>query len=308
MKTFVKTHAFVWPLLGCAVIWLLICAMSGQVSAAPLFVCAKLATFSALLALAQMIVVTSGNGAIDLSQMYILTLSAYVSCSLMSSHPVLGFFASVLIGALCGALNGFINVVLKIPAMIATLAAGYIVFTVILVASPSMKALPHPGFVDFISVNFGPLSMLTVVVATTAALLAMLLYRMKFGKQLHAVGQNRVAAGFAGVPVRRTVALAFTLGGALCGFSGALCGAFNGGAFQDMGSPYFLPSVTAAFVGGTMASGGKSDVLGVCLGALMMSLMTTFLNTTQFSPGLQRLILGVFLVSILLMSVSGKKK
>jgi ribose transport system permease protein len=308
MKSFVKKHTFVWPLLGCAVIWILIGAVSGQISSASLFVCAKLATFSALLALAQMIVVTSGDGAIDLSQMYILTLTAYVSCSVMETHPVLGFAASIAVGALCGMLNGFINVVLKIPAMVATLAAGYIVFTVVLVAAPGMKALPHPAFVEFININFGPLSMLTVVVAVVAALLAVLLYKMKYGRQLHAVGQNRVAAGFAGVPVKRTVVLAFVLGGALCGLSGALCGAFNGGAFQDMGSPYFLPSVTAAVVGGPAAAGGKSDVLGVCLGALMMSLMTTFLNTTQLSPGLQRLILGVFLVSILLMSVSGKKK
>lgn len=308
MTTFLKKHAFVWPLLGCVIIWSCIGAMSGRFSGTTLLVCAKLATFSALLALAQMIVVTGGDGAIDLSQMYILTLSAYVSCSAMETSPILGFLASILVGAACGAFNGFINVVLKIPAMIATLASGYIVFTVILVSAPGMKALPHPALLRFININFGDLSMLTVVVAVVAALLAVLLYKMKFGKQLHAAGQNRTAAAFAGVPVKRTIALAFTLGGALCGLAGALCGAFNGGAFQDMGSPYFLPSVTAAFVGGTAAAGGKSDVLGVCLGALMMSLMTTFLNATQFPPGLQRLILGVFLVSILLMSVGGKKK
>ncbi len=308
ITAFVKKHTFVWPLLGCVIIWLLIGMVSGQASAAPIFVCAKLATFAALLALGQMIVVTSGDGAIDLSQVYILTLCAYVACNLMNTNLALGLAAAVLAGALCGFANGLINVFLKVPAMITTLATGYIVFTIVLVAAPGMKTLPSPAFVKFININFGGLSMLTLMVAVVAALLGVLLYKTKFGKQLHAVGQNKAAAGFAGVPVKRTVISAFVLGGALCGLSGALCGTFNGGAFQDMGSTYFLPSVAAAFVGGTAASGGKSDVFGVCFGALMMSLMTTFLNTAQFSPGLQRLIMGTFLVFILVMSVSDGKK
>ena len=54
-------------------------------------------------------------------------------------------------------------------------------------------------------------------------------------------------------------------------------------ALQDMGTTYFLPSIAAAFVGGTVASGGKSNVAGVCLGALMMYLLTTFLNAASLS-------------------------
>ena len=151
--------------------------------------------------------------------------------------------------------------------------------------------------------------MLTVICVAVAALLALLLYKTKYGKQLHAVGQKRVAAKYAGINANRVVIAAFTLGGALCGLSGTLCGAFNGGAFQDMGSAYFLPSIAATFVGGTTASGGKSNVLGVCLGAMMMYLLTTFLNAASLSVGMQRLIQGAILVLILIASVSsGAKK
>ena len=117
-----------------------------------------------------------------------------------------------------------------------------------------------------------------------------------------------MAAGYAGINVKRVVILAFVLGGALCGLSGTLCGAFNGGAFQDMGTTYFLPSIAAAFVGGTAASGGKSNVAGVCLGALMMYLLTTFLNAASLSVGMQRLIQGAVLVLILVASVSSDAK
>lgn len=304
MKKFVSKNAFVWPLLGSLVLWLAIFAVTGKFSVDQLFSSTKLCSFALLLALGQMIVVTSGEGAIDLSQQYILTLTAYISCDMMQYNVVLGLVVAVAVGALCGLLNGVINIYLKVPAMITTLATGYIIFTMVLVLAPGMKTLPNAGFVDFINTNLGSLSMLTVICLIVAIALGLLLYKTPYGKQLHAVGQNRTAAKYAGISVNRVVITAFVLGGALCGLSGTLCGAFNGGAFQDMGSTYFLPSIAATFIGGTSAAGGKSNVAGVVLGALMMYLLTTFLNAANLSVGVQRLIQGAVLVLILVASVS----
>ncbi|WP_236355043.1 ABC transporter permease [Konateibacter massiliensis] len=308
IKKTLNRYEFIWPLLGSIVLWVLIVTVSGKFSMNQLFSSGKLATFALLLALAQMIVVTGGDGAIDLSQTYILTLCAYVSSDLMNTNIFLGLLAAVLVGALCGLANGLINIYLKVPAMITTLATGYIIFTIVLLAAPKMKTLPNADFVAFINSNWKGFSMLTVICIVVAVLLAALLYKTKYGKQLHAAGQNRLAAKYTGINVNFVVIAAFTLGGALCGFAGVLCGAFIGGAFQDMGSTYFLPSIAAAFVGGTAAAGGKSNVAGVCLGALMMSFMSTFLNAAHLSPGVQKLILGTFLVLILVASVSNATK
>ena len=303
MKKISDKYAFIWPLAGCLVLWIAITMVSGKFSMDMLFSAAKLCSFALLLALGQMVVVTSGDGAIDLSQVYILTLTAYVSCTVMNVNILLGLTVAILVGALCGFVNGLINIYLKVPAMITTLATGYIIFTIVLVAAPSMKALPAASFVKFINLRIGGLSMLTVLCILVAVLLGILMYMTPYGKQLHGVGQKRLAAHYAGISVNRVVITAFILGGALCGLSGALCGAFNGGAFQDMGSTYFLPSVAAAFVGGTAAGGGKSNVAGVCFGALMMSFLSTFLNAANLSPGTQKLIQGAILVLILVASV-----
>ncbi|MDR2134242.1 MAG: ABC transporter permease [Treponema sp.] len=305
MKRLKGFGGFIWPLLGSAILWALIGLVSGKFTAAQFYTCAKLSTFAMLLGLAQMTVVTSGDGAIDLSQVYSLTLCAFVACHFMVIHTVLGLFMAILAGCLCGLANGLINGFFRVPAMITTLATGYILFSVNLVSAPFLKTLPNPAFVDFINTNIGGISMLTFIVVLAALLLALLLYGTPYGKRLHAVGQNRTAAACAGIPVRTVVISAFTLAGGLTGLAGALCGAFIGGAFQDMGSTYFLPSVAATFVGGTAASGGRSNVAGVCLGALMMSFMSMFLNTANLSPGVQRFIQGLFLVCILIASASG---
>jgi ribose transport system permease protein len=308
VRKFIEEHPFVWPVLGSALLWALIGAVSGRFNPAQFFTSAKLATFALLLGLAQMTVVTSGDGAIDLSQVYTMTLSAYISCTLMRVDFTTGLLAALAVGAICGLANGLINVYFKVPAMITTLATGYIIFSVILVRAPYMKALPHPALVAFINRNYGGFSMLTLLALTVAAALAVLLYRTPYGKRLHAVGQSRRAAHYAGIAVNRVIITAFVLAGTLSGLAGTLCGALIGGAFQDMGTTYFLPSIAATFVGGTVASGGKSSVAGVCFGALMMSFMSTFLNVAKLSPGMQKLIQGAFLVLILVASVSNNAK
>lgn len=309
---FVQRHPAIWPILGCVLFFLLIGGLTGSLDPTVVFTAARLATFAALLGLAQMIVVTSGDGAIDLSQVYVLTLCAYASTTLMDASPVLGFLAAVLIGGFAGLVNGVINVYLRIPAMVATLATGYLYFSLILVGSSHMKVLPQPDFVALVTGSVGPVSTQTILVLVVAVALAVVLYRTSYGKQLHAVGQNRTAAFLAGIPTGRVVITAFVTGGLLSGLAGVIAAAVMGGAFQDMGMAYFLPSIAATFVGGTAASGGRSSVLGVSFGALMMTLMSSFLNTAEnmfdLVSGIKQLIMGAFLVLILFVSVAGTKK
>ncbi|HML51181.1 MAG TPA: ABC transporter permease [Propionicimonas sp.] len=309
---FARRHPAIWPILGCLVFFVLIGGLTGSIDPTVVFTAARLATFAALLGLAQMIVVTSGDGAIDLSQVYVLTLCAYASTTLMDINPVLGFIAAVLIGGLAGLLNGLINIYLKVPAMVTTLATGYLYFSVVLVGSSHMKVLPQQDFVTLVTGSVGPVSNQTILVAVVALILAVVLYRTSYGKQLHAVGQNRTAASLAGIPTPRVVITAFVTGGLLSGLAGVVAAAVMGGAFQDMGLAYFLPSVAATFVGGTAASGGRSSVLGVAFGALMMTLMSSFLNTAENTfdlvSGIKQLIMGAFLVLILFVSVAGTKR
>jgi ribose transport system permease protein len=308
MKKWMEEHMWIWPLFGSVFLWVVIVAVTGKFSLMQLFSSATLASFTLLLALAQMVVITSGNGAIDLSTTYVFTLAAYISTSLMNINIVLGIVVAVAAGVLIGIINGTINIYLKVPAMITTLATGYITFTVILISAPYMKTLPNKAFVKFIVKNFGGFSVLTILCIVIAILLGILLYRTKYGKQLHAVGQNRIAAKFAGISVPKTIIKTFALSGGISAIAGVFCGAFIGGAFQDMGIAYFLPSVAATLIGGTIASGGKSSVAGAVLGALMMSLMTSLLNVAHLSPGYQKLIQGAVLVLILVASISKKKK
>lgn len=310
VKRLLQSNTFIWPVIGSVLLMIGITIVTGRFNVMVLVSCAKLSVFALLLGLGQMIVVTSGDGAIDLSQKYILTLTAYVSCTVMAGNIVLGLIVSVLVGAICELINSSINVFLKVPAMITTLATGYLFYTAILVLSSKWSSTPAFGFVKFVNKSVLGINMMTLICILVAVILWFLLYRTKYGHNLHAVGQKREAARLAGINVKKTVIIAFVVNGALCGLAGALAGAYSGGANQDLGTTYFLPSVAAAFVGGTNAAGGKSSVVGVSVGAFMMTLMSTFLNAAKLDVGVQRLIQGAFLVLLLVIAVSetAKKK
>lgn len=308
IKEILTKNACIWPIAGCVVLLIMITAVTGSFNISVIASGAKLCVFALLLGLGQMIVVTSGDGAIDLSQKYILTLTAYVSCTVMDKNVLLGLVAAIIVGALCGFISSCVNVFLKVPAMITTLATGYLFYTVILVVSSKWSSIPAKEFVKFVNKNLIGINMMTIVCIVVAVILWFLLYRTKYGHQLHAVGQKREAARLAGIHVGKTVIIAFVINGALCGLAGAMAAAYCGGANQDLGTTYFLPSVAAAFVGGTNAAGGKSSVVGVSIGALMMTLMSTFLNAAKLDVGVQRLIQGVFLVFLLVVAVSDASK
>ncbi|MCR4818313.1 MAG: ABC transporter permease [Fretibacterium sp.] len=288
-----------WPLLGSVILYVLICLVSGSVNMRVITSGLKLCVFAMLLGMAQMIVVTSGKGAIDISQKYILTLTAYISCELMRWSIPLGLAGAIGAGMVCGLINASINVFLNIHAMITTMATGYLYYTVILLISNKFANSPNSDFVRFTNTDLLGLNTMTIIAILIALVLWFVLYRVKYGMNLHAVGQNRDAAWLAGINVRRTVITAFVINGALCGLAGALNAAYCGGANQDLGTTYFLPSIAACFVGGTNAAGGKSNIAAVCLGAFMMTLMSTFLNAARIGIGAQRLIQGVFIVLLL---------
>jgi simple sugar transport system permease protein len=86
---------------------------------------------------------------------------------------------------------------------------------------PETKLLPRHSWLPILIPNtqlhLGVL--LSVVVAVAVWVL---LWRTSFGFRLQAVGLSRDASRYAGMPVKRTITLAMTISGALCGLAGAL--------------------------------------------------------------------------------------
>ena len=310
VKKFLTQNIWVWSALGALVLWLVISIMTKNFSLNMLLVNATLASFLVLLSLGQMTVITSGDGAIDLSGQYTVALAAYISSVLINNYGVLfGLCVTLCLCALIGVFIGVINLYLKVPPMITTLAVGFIVYSAVLLISTTTTGMPSKTVAYFTqSLRIFGVSPMIFIAAIIAVAMGLLMYKTKFGKRLHAVGQNRTAAALAGINVERTVITAFVISSVLSGVTGALLGGYFGGASQDMGVAYLITSVAATVIGGTSASGGKSSVAGAVSGALMVTLLVAFLNLTMLPAAFQRIIQGALLMIVLVASVPKGKR
>ena len=143
---------------------------------------------------------------------------------------------------------------------------------------------------------------MVVIALAAGVVLAWILRASVYGRSLVAMGQSRSAAKLAGIPIRRMVLLNFLISALLGSISGLLLGAFDGGAFVNMGNAYLLTSIGAVVIGGTLISGGKSSVVGTLGGALLLTLIVTVLELSKIAIGFQDVIEGLLLVVFVLLS------
>jgi ribose transport system permease protein/erythritol transport system permease protein len=240
-----------------------------------------------LLALAEMIVIVSGRGGIDLSVGSIVSLSGMAFGALVGlwGWPVLpALVVTVLVGAALGALNGVLVAYLGFPALIATLATFYAYGSIALISHDNAPISTKPvqdvhSLTQSVSLPLLgdvapdlPLQVATFLIPVTV-IVWLLVNRTAYGRRLYAIGTNDVAARFANMPVRRTRFLAYVASGVLSGVVAVITVAQFASARPDagsVGSGMALPAITIAVLGGVAISGGIGRVGGVIVAALLV--------------------------------------
>ncbi|WP_205709299.1 ABC transporter permease subunit [Kineococcus siccus] len=241
----------------------------------------------AMLALAELLVITSGRGGIDLSVGAIVSLTgmvfgfAYGQWGWPLAPAVL---LALLLGAACGALNGFLVAHLGFPALIATLATYYAFRSLALVVNdqrPINSAPVQELYSTATAVTLPlvgdalprvPLGIFTFLVPT-ALVVWFVLARTTAGRRLYAIGTNDVAARWSGIDVRRTRWSAYVAAGAISGLVAVVTVAQFASARPDAGTSgngMALPAITIAILGGVAITGGVGRVAGVVLATLLV--------------------------------------
>ena len=165
--------------------------------------------------------------------------------------------------------------------------AGLQSFMTRLIARPITPTIPIPNAI-ILWIIFG-------------LLMWLLLERTTFGRNLFAIGVNRVTSRLSGVDVTGTNLLTYSLAGALAGFGGFLLVGNTGVVHLQLGQPFLFPSIAAVAVGGTLLSGGKGSYWGTMAGALVLQVIDSLLLALQVEEAYQLMILGAILLILLTM-------
>ena len=136
-----------------------------------------------------------------------------------------------------------------------------------------------------------------VLLVVLALAVTFFMTRMKWGRQIYAVGGNEQAARFAGVRVGRIKLLVYGLAGAMAGLAGVVLGAHYGTGQSTAAMGWELDAIAAVVVGGGSLSGGRGSVIGTCFAAIIFGMLQSGLTMLRMSD-YKQLIVGLVIVSV----------
>lgn len=244
------------------------------------------------------------TGGIDLSVGSTIGLTA-VLFGAMTQSAHLGTLPAVLlslgIGLAAGALNAALIAGLRLPPLIVTLgtfslyrgiaegithgAVSYTGFT--------------PGFLHFGQGYFWKVVPVQLPVFLLVVLgYYVLLHRSVIGRALYAIGFNAEGARYAGIPVRRRLALIYVLSGVVSALAAVIYVAHLGLAKSDLGTGYELQAIAAVVLGGTSVFGGRGTLFGSLLGLFFLSVLANGMHLMALPSELTGVLIGVLLLLI----------
>ena len=295
--------------VGAFVVWVATGVLAGHGAFATLTSGITIGTFLLFVGIGQMFVITTGNGGIDLSVPYVMTLSAYMTSSIMAgqnSNLIIGLLVAVLVGLVVGIVNVILIELISMPPIIATLAVGFVIQSATLKLAGNAAGSPSPALVSFVTGRIGPIPVMVILGIVVTVIFTLVLNRTTYGRSLRAMGQSLAAARLAGLKYRRLRMSAFIISSVASAVSGFLLAGYAGGPSLTMGNAYQLSSIAVVVLGGTLIIGGLSNVPGIWAAALLLTLLITLVNVAHLGAGMQDIVQGVLIVLVL--AVGGTKR
>ena len=214
------------------------------------------------------------------------------------------------IGGLIGALQGGLIARLDIQPFIITLAGMIGVRGLAKLWSENNriglgidKESPAYAFGETFSSKPAMIGTLVIV-----ALLAHLLLKYTvFGRNVRAVGDNELAARYAGLPVMRIKLGVYTLSGMLAGLAGLMLAARTRNGDPNLGIAYELDAIAMVVIGGTSLAGGRGTIGGTVLGALIMGTVINVLGLKNVDSNIQFILKAVIIVAAVALQQSRRK-
>ncbi len=249
------------------------------------------------MALGMTIVIISGG--IDLSVGSILGLSGLIgTMALERGFPIaVGVLIGIAVGMLCGFLNGLLVTRLRIPPFVVTLGTLGIYRGASLIFSNGLPVHKIPAGFSFL----GEGSLLGIpfvawMLVICAVIVHVVLEHTRLGRYAFAIGSNKIASVYAGIPVDFHITAVYAIGGALTGLAGMIEASRLMTGQPTAGQGYELQAIAAVVIGGGSLNGGEGSVIGTLIGAFIMGLLSNGADLLNISNYWQQVIIGSVII------------
>lgn len=263
-----------------------------------------------LVVVAMGIVLVAGGLDLSVGSVFALANITALICINLLGWPVwASVLTTLLVGALCGAINGFLIGYLRIRAFLTTLVTLIIIRSIVDIILLEYAVQISASFPDselwfflgegsILGVPFSFIVACVIVVGWHV-----ILTRARFGWHITAVGGGRRSAFNAGLKVKRTVFLTYVCSSLLAATAGVFFAARLNSAGSDTGVGLEIAALTAAVLGGNSLGGGRGSVAKSILGAIVILIFTDSMVRIGVSGGISSTILGVVLLLVVALDV-----
>jgi ribose transport system permease protein len=250
-----------------------------------------------IMALGMTLVIVSGG--IDLSVGSMLAVAGLFGTMAIKdgvSIP-LAILIGIFAGTICGLLNGLMITRLKIDPFIVTLGTlgAYRGFALVISKGLPVHDIPA-GFSFLGDGNLFGIPFSLWVLAVCAIAMHFLLENTKLGRYAFAIGSNRSAAFYSGVPIKNVLTAVYAIAGLLSGLAGMVEASRLMTGQPTAGLGYELEAIAAVVIGGGSLQGGAGSVIGTLIGAFIMGLLSNGSDLLGINPYWQQVTIGAVII------------
>ncbi|CAN7252151.1 ABC transporter permease [Pararhizobium sp. LjRoot255] len=253
-----------------------------------------------------LVILTAG---IDLSVGAIMVLSSVVMGQFTFRYgfpPEIAVICGIVVGGLCGAVNGWLVSRIKLPPFIVTLGMWQIVLASNFLYSAnetirSQDISTSAPILQFFGTNirignavftYGVVAMVLLV-----GILWYVLNKTAWGRHVYAVGDDPEAAELSGVNVKKMLMSVYILSGLICALAGWTLIGRIGSVSPTAGQFANIESITAVVIGGISLFGGRGSIMGMLFGALIVGVFQLGLRLIGTDPQWTYLLIGVLIIA-----------
>lgn len=237
---------------------------------------------------------------------------AFIGCAacmvnVATGSLIISVAVALLLGAVFGALSGFIITKFSIPAFIMTLALTEAARggAVLLTKGQTISGLTQ-SFTAMGQGYIGPIPIAVLILVLAFVAMWIILNKTPYGRYIYAVGGNDKAAEASGINPKEVVFKAYLLDGILTGIASLLLMARLNSGVPGAGVSYEMDAITGVIVGGTSMSGGSGTLFGTIVGAIIVGIINNVQTLVGVDSNVQKIVKGVIIVGAVIIDVVTK--
>jgi ribose/xylose/arabinose/galactoside ABC-type transport system permease subunit len=227
-----------------------------------------------------------------------VSVCAMVFLATQSWGLTAALIATLAVGAVATGAQGAVVGYGGANPIVLTIAASFALTGLATWATDGISVSPSGS--DFTHLNATPagIALSVYFLFGLTVLVELGLRHSSWGKRLYLIGENRAAARAAGLPVGRTITVAWLVAGGIFATAAAFSGAFNTTANVNLGGTLTFDAIAAVLAGGTPIAGGRGSAVRTLFGAVLIAAISDLLLLRGYSTGVQIMVKGLIVLGV----------